>query len=638
MVRFIGSTFLSILLVMSNLSSAETDKRLPIELKRLLLEKQYDVLNKKLSVLAAAGDMAAQFQLGVSYEKGLGVPIDTDKSLGWYQSAADRGYVKAQFSLALLLLDRPERRQIAIKYLEMAAKNGHAMAAKKRLRLGRVDSLSRGDIDQQLLYGAKHGKSELVISSYKSGANLDIRNKAGQTALHLAVANNRLQLVKLLLTYGVAAAAIDSAGNSALHYAVKYNATDILKELAIVSDIEQRNEKSQTALMLAIRLGREDMAVHLIEKGAYLNTRDSGGRSAIELAEQKGLAKVLQVMEKTDSAMASSANEVGRKRRVEAMQVQLQQAIYSDWDLLMLASWLGDKEVVKWLLLDAGKTESLASALELSLEKQHRDVASILSGIVAKRDISSAVLEQLITWSIEADDLDSFVLLSDASEQSNLDGQFWYAIHSFSPDIFGYLADKEIDVEFSVDDGSTFLHQAAGVGSAPLVQKLLAKGSRSDSRDLMGLSALRYAIDSGHEDIAEILISSGADINTQDTKGHTPLLRAVVNNDIALTKLLVEKGADLEKKTANGNTVLIAAAEKSSSSIVEYLLRKNSEVKARNKRSYTALMAAVQRGEQQITALLLEAGADPSRRNRNGKNAMMMSADETMLAILRDFD
>jgi ankyrin repeat protein len=638
MVRVIVSTLLSFLLLMSSFVLAETDKKLPFELKRLLLEKQYDLLNKKLSVLATSGDGAAQYQLGVNFEKGLGVTIDSDKSMGWYRSAADQGYVKAQFSLAILLLDQPEGRRRAIQYLEMAAENGHAMAARKLLRLGSVDTLNRGDSDQQLLYGAKHGKPELIISSCKGGAKPDVRNEAGQTALHLAVANNRHQLIDLLLKCGVVVPAVDEMGNSALHYAVKYNAMKILKPVAILSDIEQRNKKSQTALMLAILLGREDMAVDLIEMGADVNTRDSNGRSMIELAEQRGLEKVFQVLGKTGSAIALSVDETGRKRRIEAMQQQLQQAIYSDWDLLMLASWLGDEEVVNWLLVNAGQTESLISALELSLKKQHRDIALMLSVVLAKRDISSTELEQLVKWSIEADDLDSFMLLSGVPGKSSLDRQLWSAIYLSSPNIYNYLVAKEIDVGFSGKDGSTFLHQAAGIGSVQLVQKLLARGAQSDSRDLMGFSTLRYAIDNGHSDIAKMLISSGADINTQDVKGHTPLLSAAVNNDVDLTKLLIERGADLETRTTNGNTVLITAAEKSSTTIVEYLLRKNSEVDARNNRSYTALMAAVQRGDRQITGLLLKAGANPSRRNRNGKNAMMMSVDETMLAMLRDFD
>ncbi|MEH6910586.1 MAG: ankyrin repeat domain-containing protein [Oceanicoccus sp.] len=638
MVKINVSTLFPALLLMSIFASAETDKRLPFELKRLLLEKQYDVLNEKLSVLASSGDGAAQYQLGVNFEKGLGVAVDIDKSLTGYQSAADQGYVKAQFSLAILLFDQPAQRQRAIQYLEMAAGNGHSMAAKKLHRLGNVDTSTRGDSDQKLLYGAKHGKPELVVSSCNNGADPNVRNEVRQTALHLAVGNNQPQLVEKLLKCGVPVTAVDEMGNSVLHYAVKYDVTDILESIAIVSDIELRNEKSQTALMLAIVLGKQDMAVHLIEMGANINARDSSGRSMIELAEQKDLGKVLQVMKKTGSVSVLNSEEAGRKRRIEAMQVQLQQATYSDWNLLMLASWMGDEDVVKWLLVDAGKTESLISALEISLERQHRDIASMLSVVVANRNVTGTVSEQLVKWSIEADDLDSFVLLSGVGEQFNLDSQLWYAIHSVSLEISHYLVAKDIDVNYLADDGSSFLHQAAGAGSVELVQKLLAIGAQPDSGDLKGLSALRYAIEGGHTDIADMIIISGADVNTRDTKGHTPLLRAVVNNNFDLTKLLVEKGADLESRTTNGNTVLIAAAEKSSPSIVEYLLRKNSEVEARNKHSYTALMAAVQRGERQITELLLKAGADPSRRNRNGKNALMMSVDETMLAILRDFD
>ena len=44
-------------------------------------------------------DAAAQFTLGVSYEKGEGVPQDHAKAVEWFRKAADQGHAEAQFNL-----------------------------------------------------------------------------------------------------------------------------------------------------------------------------------------------------------------------------------------------------------------------------------------------------------------------------------------------------------------------------------------------------------------------------------------------------------------------------------------------------------------------------------------------------------
>ena len=52
-----------------------------------------------LRVQANAGDAAAQFNLGVMYANGEGVPQDDAQATAWYRKAADQGLARAQFNL-----------------------------------------------------------------------------------------------------------------------------------------------------------------------------------------------------------------------------------------------------------------------------------------------------------------------------------------------------------------------------------------------------------------------------------------------------------------------------------------------------------------------------------------------------------
>jgi hypothetical protein len=53
-------------------------------------------------VNATAGDAAAQFNLGVMYEYGHGVPQDDTQAVAWYRKAADQGYASAQYALGVM--------------------------------------------------------------------------------------------------------------------------------------------------------------------------------------------------------------------------------------------------------------------------------------------------------------------------------------------------------------------------------------------------------------------------------------------------------------------------------------------------------------------------------------------------------
>lgn len=50
--------------------------------------------------LADKGDGAAQFNLALMYHRGLGVALDEQKAVQWYQKSASNGYLKAQEFLA----------------------------------------------------------------------------------------------------------------------------------------------------------------------------------------------------------------------------------------------------------------------------------------------------------------------------------------------------------------------------------------------------------------------------------------------------------------------------------------------------------------------------------------------------------
>jgi uncharacterized protein len=81
--------------------------------------------------LAEQGDASAQTNLGLMYDRGLGVPQDYAEAMKWYRLAAEQGEVSAQFNLGLMYdrgLGVPQDYAEAMKWYRLAAEQGDASA------------------------------------------------------------------------------------------------------------------------------------------------------------------------------------------------------------------------------------------------------------------------------------------------------------------------------------------------------------------------------------------------------------------------------------------------------------------------------------------------------------------------------
>ena len=91
----------------------------------------YAVALREWQPLAKNADPSAQFNLGLMYTKGLGVPQDYTRALVWYRKAAKQGNADAQNNLGYLYssgLGVPQDYARALIWYSKAAKQGHAYA------------------------------------------------------------------------------------------------------------------------------------------------------------------------------------------------------------------------------------------------------------------------------------------------------------------------------------------------------------------------------------------------------------------------------------------------------------------------------------------------------------------------------
>ena len=99
------------------------------------LHGEYSKTVKELRYLAENGDLRAQYDLGVLYDTGQGVPQDNHEAMSWYHRAAEQGETRAQYNLGLMYANGQGVTQDyaeAYYWITLAAAQGNVHAVEAR--------------------------------------------------------------------------------------------------------------------------------------------------------------------------------------------------------------------------------------------------------------------------------------------------------------------------------------------------------------------------------------------------------------------------------------------------------------------------------------------------------------------------
>ena len=238
-----------------------------------------------------------------------------------------------------------------------------------------------------LMIAAEIGDTKVATFLIEHGANVDLPDKTGATALYYALScpgnmcevmscliengadinactshncptplmmacvNDQLNAVTFLIEHGALVNLQDKDGHTALHYAVQensgshepYEVLDYLIQNG--ADVNAKSNEGTTPLMKASELSKVNIATSLIKQGANMYLRDKNGDTALHYAVHTDSPEI------ADSLLTLGASC----------------SMYNNWRLtpLLLASSTGKSKVVENLIKRPEIKEQRIDALEL---------------------------------------------------------------------------------------------------------------------------------------------------------------------------------------------------------------------------------------------------------------------------------
>jgi ankyrin repeat protein len=139
------------------------------------------------------------------------------------------------------------------------------------------------------------GSLDIVQHLVTNHADVNLKDKRGETALHSAVYSNHLDIVQYLVTNHADVNLQDNNGHTALLRAAANNHLDIVQHLVTNhADVNLQDKRGETALHWAASNNHLDIVQHLVTNHADVNLQDKNGHTALLRAASNNHLDIVQ--------------------------------------------------------------------------------------------------------------------------------------------------------------------------------------------------------------------------------------------------------------------------------------------------------------------------------------------------------
>ncbi|MGA7833268.1 MAG: ankyrin repeat domain-containing protein [Terracidiphilus sp.] len=436
----------------------------------------------------------------------------------------------------------------------------------------------------------------LGVSSVMACAITGIQANAQGGGLITAAGKGDLVQVTALLNAKTDVNVKNYRGETALMVAAKNNHLDVVWVLLDAKadvDAKMSNVKASwdkltrwgapseapgyTALMLASNQGYLGIVRALLDAGVDVNAKSADGYTALMAASRSNHLEVVRAL------LEAKADVDSKMSNYDAPDEEPGIDTNGEKTALMLASEAGNLNVVR-TLLDAGADVNAGgiycgTALILAVKNDHLEVVRTL--LAAKANVNAVMKND-----------------SDESDPWSYTAVFWAAYMSDVKVMQVLLAAKP-DLNVACSDGKTALIEASEKGNLEIVRMLLAAKADVNSSNNFGYTALMMASDNGQFEVVQALLAAKVNVNAKMKKENMKNGEWNDNSAGTTALMLASKSGCTDNGCMVGDYI----------DVVQALLAAGADVNAKRDDGYTALGLALKFGQSEVAQILKQAGA-----------------------------
>lgn len=483
----------------------------------------------------------------------------------------------------------------------------------------------------------EYGLAQLLLEEVGQS---DTRDEKGRTLLIAAAASGNIEFIKRLITNDNINQK-DERGNSALHWAVYYGHQEVVELLlANGADPNIYNKSGVTPLMTAAWFGDKKTIDYLIEKGANPEATDKEGVSAY-------LYGTLFSYKHEHEDFPAFLNKKGIKRNsadetfsdlYEIFDNERFLEGFSEKDEERILSWMAENEKYNFFILTSSTSilGAKASFLYWASFKKLRKVTTLSlqnidnTNYLTYDDPVNPAFENVCNkgW------LDLAELMTDkrrfTTDSEKVTRGLYAAIAGKKESVVNLILKKYRRLTIPEDYLDSFIKIVGTAGNEKTAKWLAVQLPHIDYRvssidEYEGATALMVAADQGNKEVVEYLLKKNASLLVRDDFGFSPLGRALDHPEVA--KLLINRKAPVDSYEVHGYPLLYWAIINADDNeeIPLLLIERGTPVNAKSD-SGTNLTKACDHDLKETAKRLVAKGAFIEARDYNNNTPLINSA------------